>query len=121
MKCPVCKTEYTPTITVCSHCGFPELGRTFVSTEEAALWERTTVVPCRTIFTHMTNEKVRMMEDELIPALQTATEYKEKAIRLKKMLDQSINTAKEYKRVAKEFEELAKQWERKCMEAKNER
>ena len=47
VKCPVCKNEIVNSYSRCSTCGFSDLQRTFISTEDASDWFDKVVIPYR--------------------------------------------------------------------------
>lgn len=49
MRCPVCKTDCTG-FDSCPNCGFDQLNKIFVNSDEANLWRDETLTPCRNSF-----------------------------------------------------------------------
>ena len=47
VKCPVCKTDILSTSNVCSTCGFTEIHKEFINSDDAITWFDTTVIPYR--------------------------------------------------------------------------
>ena len=64
MKCPVCLNECTKNDTKCSVCGFTELHVELINLEEAEIWERTVLKPCRALW-RATNSMYNVALDRL--------------------------------------------------------
>lgn len=67
MKCPVCKSDYKKSDTICSTCGFPGLQVEFLNEEEYLEWVHTIVEPCKTMWenTHPNRYENFSYEQEL--------------------------------------------------------
>lgn len=65
IKCPVCKTNLSATITKCSCCGFAELHREFINADDAATWFENVVVPYRIEWERQKSQPAFMTADEL--------------------------------------------------------
>ena len=50
LKCPVCKNDQQDGATTCAVCGFPQLNRSFLNSDEAKFWLENTVEPCRAVW-----------------------------------------------------------------------
>lgn len=50
MKCPVCKSEVNQVKQECPTCGFTGLNAEFVNIEEAEMWQKQVVEPCKAIW-----------------------------------------------------------------------
>lgn len=60
-KCPVCKSEVHPGSKECCVCGFTELNAEFLNIEEAEIWQKQVVEPCKAIWQRSAQNKYRKM------------------------------------------------------------
>lgn len=60
-KCPVCKSEVHPGSKECCICGFTDLNAEFLNIEEAEIWQKQVVEPCKAIWQRSAQNKYRKM------------------------------------------------------------
>lgn len=60
-KCPVCKSEVHTGSTECCVCGFTELHAVFLNIEEAEIWQKQVVEPCKAIWQRSAQNSYRKM------------------------------------------------------------
>lgn len=65
IKCPVCKTALSSSVSKCSSCGFTELHREFINADDAATWFENVVVPYRIEWEKKKSEPAFLTADEL--------------------------------------------------------